>query len=307
VLQLDRLQLNFGEDVREAVELGTQPQNSLMLISAGQQSLQISNVQVAKNGNWPTDDSSAFTFSGPDLNPIPSNGQAFVTVFFDPTEARLYSALLTFDTNDPAHPNVSVPLNADVVAPKIGMVDGQSLTINVSMSTILVGLPDGGTITTYGPATKRLDINLVNNGSDVLITAGPNGNMYGAIACIQTGGPDDNNNPGSCNANPKRLSDGGWDSNTYNEVNAFTASGPDPTHLDRYDLDGGTGFYPDDGGQVSSLIEVVFTPSLPGTYSATIEVNNNDPRLDGGPFAIAITGVAADDGGVYAPDGGLIQ
>jgi hypothetical protein len=307
VLQLDRIQLNFGEDFNQAVRLGTQPLDTLQLLSQGAQAVQISNVQVVKDPNSSHDDSAAFTASGPDTNPIPSLGQAFITVVFNPTEARRYSALLTFTSNDPSKANVSVPLNADVVAPAIGLKNGQDLTINVSISTILIGLPDGGTITTYGPVAGALGVNLVNNGSDTLVMAGPNGTTDGALTCSQTEGPDGNNNPGSCNANPKRLGDGGFDPNTYNEANAFSASGPDPTHLDRLDYDGGTGFYPDDGGQESSLIEVAFKPSLPGTYSATINLNNNDPKLDGGPFVITVTGIAADDGGVYAPDGGLIH
>jgi hypothetical protein len=255
VLQLDQTTLNFTP-VSAADPAGTVPSVTLTLLSQGQQPVKITNVSVSKDSNSSHDDSGLFVPNGPDVNPIPGGGEGVITVTFTGSGLGRFSAVLTFDSNDPANATVNVPMVIDRQSSTIALSSSQNLNVTATLTT---------------PGT--LSVNLVNEGDGTLTVSGPNGTTTGALSCIQTQGPDGNNGPNSCTVN-----------GTGTEANAFSVSGPSPTSLPPSD--------PNAGNPPSAVITVSFQPSVVGTYKAHVGVTNNDPRLDGGQFYFDVTGVA---------------
>ncbi len=100
VAQVDQQQLDFG-----LTTLGTSTERMLTISNQGDAQLLVSSTQI--NGA----EAAAFTVQGGDSFTLDPSQSRILTLSFAPLQGDSYSATLVMETNDPAQPNVNVPLS----------------------------------------------------------------------------------------------------------------------------------------------------------------------------------------------------
>lgn len=109
-IEPDRTALQFGQEVGNAVYVGTSPSETLQLRNTGLETLQIANVTVS----GPNAD--RFT-AEIDKKSVESLQRAFVQVVFNPTQAGDHTATLEITSNAENSPSLKIALSAKAVNP----------------------------------------------------------------------------------------------------------------------------------------------------------------------------------------------
>lgn len=250
-LRLDRTRLLFGQDYGNAVLLGTQPVNTLQIISGGKSPLTISKVEIVAGTDadgGPLNDTGVFSASGPDKQTLNGGETALVQVVFSPDHDGPFGAILRITSNDPKSPT-DVVLAGDCVTPKVTVLAGQT---DITLPTVtLHPHTDGGT--DYATAYETADVWFANSGTAPL--------QFKDAAVANDAGLD---SPISVCTNTVQ---GG----------TVCQPGPLPNTLDRVYPDGGLAIRDlGDGGYAGAArMTVVFSPSAPGDYTGHVIVDSN--------------------------------
>lgn len=109
-IEPDRTKLQFGQEVGEAVYVGTRPVETLQLRNGGLEKLEIANVLISGPNT-------AQFKAEIDKKSVESLQKAFVQVIYEPTQAGTHTATLEITSNAENTPALKVELSAKAVNP----------------------------------------------------------------------------------------------------------------------------------------------------------------------------------------------
>ncbi len=96
----DRDSLGFGQEFGSGTYIGTSTQNSLMIENQGLDPLVLNQVTIAGDSAFVLDPASSTT--------IKAKARAFLRITFTPTQAKVYTATITIDSNAENTPHKTV-------------------------------------------------------------------------------------------------------------------------------------------------------------------------------------------------------
>ena len=109
-IEPDRTKLQFGQEVGNAVFVGTRPVETLQLKNGGLETLQISDVLV-------TGANAAQFKAEIDKKTVESLQRALVQVVYEPTQPGAHTAMLEIKSNAANTPALTIELSAKAVNP----------------------------------------------------------------------------------------------------------------------------------------------------------------------------------------------
>jgi hypothetical protein len=158
-LVLSSAALNFG-----VVRIGQTSPLTLTLKNTGTIALSITAIASSNT---------VFTVSPTTLTPIAAGGSATLTVTFKPTAETIYSATLSFKTNDSAHPTVSVPMTGTGGLPHI------HVPASLSLGSVAVCQSGSRTLSISNSGTFPLTISSIVSSSGQFTVSPANGTVAG--------------------------------------------------------------------------------------------------------------------------------